>query len=164
MTAYDIRPYDAPQGGVDFTSSFPLTASASFSEGEPVVLAAAGGIGECTDDPATVTGVSAVRSTDADGTVRATGTLISVIIPVDSQRFSCQNFATDGAGTLTTPTQANAIGESAGLSLTGVQWSVDTGTGNLIVEIDDVVDIHGFSINDPQHVPGTANAVIFRFI
>lgn len=164
MTAHDILPYTAAGGGSDNTSDYPLTASASFSEGEPVTLAAAGGVGEAADNPESIIGIAAVRSTDADGTAQTTGTPITVYRTTDTQQFWSQNFATDGAGTAATPTQANAIGESAGLDLSGGVWTVDTGKGNLLVRIDDVIDIHGFSIADPRTPFGTANAVVFTFI
>lgn len=163
MAANDIRPYRSVQGGSDLMAGYPQAASATFREGEPVVLTA-GALAECGDDPPVVHGIAATRATDAFGTSFATGTTATVVLGVPTQQFVAFNFATGGAGVAVTPTQANAIGQLAGLSLTTGTWFVDTGAANLLVEIDDVVDSAGRKITNPTNGAGTGFGVVFHFI
>lgn len=164
MARNDIRPFRSVQGGSDLMRGFPQAASAAFREGEPVVMTA-GALAEATDDPPVVTGIAATRAVDAFGTSFATGTMATVVVGVPTQQFVCFNFATDGAGTTATPTQANAIGALAGLTLDGSgNWWVDTGCANLLVQIDEVVDSTGRNITNPTNLPGSGFGVVFHFI
>ena len=104
------------------------------------------------------------RAVDEAGTSFATGTLATVTVGVPTQQFVCFNFATDGAGTAATPTQANAIGTLAGLTLASDVWSVDTGAANLLVQIDEVVDAVGRQITNPTNRPGAGLGVVFHFV
>lgn len=143
---------------------FSLASNAAFEEGEPVIFNGSGSIVEAADDPITVAGIAGGRSTDADGVVWPAGTTVPVYQPVDSQRFVCNNFATDGAGTLVTPTSANASEQTAGFTLTGGGvWVVDTGAVNQLVQIELVLNSRGGSILSPaQSTVGTQ--VVFRFL
>jgi hypothetical protein len=163
MAVNDIRALRSPRGGSFEVAGFPLTAAANINEGEPVVVTA-GAIVEAATDPVTIQGIAAGRTTDADGTVFAAGTPIPVIQTDAGQQWVCNNFATDGAGTAVVPTQANAIGVLAGLTLAGGVWFVDTGAANLLARIVDVQDAEGRSITDPNQNTGAGMAVIFRFV
>jgi hypothetical protein len=161
----DIRPWRPDSGGFVEVTAFPLAAAQNFNEGEPVVFDGSGAIQEAADDPTTLAGIAATRSIDVDGVVRATGTPISTYRLSDSMTWVCRNFATDGAGTTATPTQANAIGQLAGLTLTGGgAWVVDTGTANLLFRIEDVVNASGVSITNPLFVDRTGVSVVMRIV
>lgn len=164
MARNDIRFFGTVDGSEPGKGYYPLTASASFDEGDIVVVAAAGGLGEAADDPASVSGIAAMRSTDADGSVVTTGTPITYYTTADANLFVTNNFATDGGGTSATPTQANAVGAQAGLTRSSGTWSVDTGTANLLVRIEKVLDDKGHDISDPLSVAGSGDAVVFRFL
>jgi hypothetical protein len=164
MARNDIRLWSAPRGGGDNVSAFPLAASQTFAEGDLVIFDGAGALTIAATDPQVVAGIAAERATDVDGASRAAGTLLSVYQPVDSQLWVCNNFATDGAATPATPTQANAVGLAAGFILDGSgNWFVDTGSGNAPVQIEYVLDGSGRSVTDPNTNPGAGTAVVFRF-
>ena len=164
MTAFDFRPYTAAMGGSDGAYPAKIAASQTFGAGEPLVAGAVGLAGLAGSDPASILGISTTQATDSDGTSLAASTAITIYGVGDTQTFSCQNFATDGSGTSATPTNGNALNESAGLVLNGADWFVDTGANNMLCEIKGIVDINGFDITDPRFVPGTADMVIVRFI
>lgn len=166
MASRDIRPYKSMSGHTELPKfQGPINASESFGEGEPLVFNAAGELAEAGDDPASVVGISAHRATDIDNIAFAAGTTISAYGVPDDQLYVCENFATDGAGTAATPTAANAIGVTGGLTFAGGAYSVDTGTGNTILEIFDVISTNtGDSISNPLISAHTADAVVFRFI
>lgn len=163
MSAQDIRTYRADRGGKFQVSGYPMAAGASFLPGEPLVFNGSGAVVQATTDPASVIGISAYSSRDIDGNTVPTGSAISVIEPDNSQLWTCRRFATDGAGTAATPTQANAIGKTAGLTLSGSTWTVDTGAANTILRIEDVLDAFGRSVASPG-LHGTGNTVVFRFV
>lgn len=171
MARNDIRPALTTHGGTHLIKPLPMASGAAFSTGEPVVWDGAGGIDMAGDDPASIAGIAAAPSSTTEVSTfirylsRAAGTLIPVYDVDDETWFYCENFATDGAGTLVTPTQANAIGQPAGLNygLVADQWSVDTGSANLICVIEQVVDSRGNSITDPNIITGSGAAVVFRF-
>ncbi len=172
MARNDIRPAQAHSGGVHLIRPLPMATGAAFETGEPVVWDGAGGIEEAADDPATIAGISAVPASATAVSAfigrylaRAAGTLIQVYEPDPDQIFVCPNFATDGAGTPATPTQANAIGVLAGLSLNLVSdlWSVDTGSANLICQIDGVLDARRNLITDPNVLTTAGVGVAFHF-
>jgi hypothetical protein len=172
MARDDIRPFRAVNGGTHELKTGPMAAGAAFNMGEPVVWDGAGGLTEAADDPAAIFGISAVDASATAVSVfiryltRAAGTPIQVYDIDQDQLFICANFATDGAGTPATPTQANAIGVPAGLNLNLVTnlWSVDTGSANLICTVENVIDARANFITDPNVLTGTGVAVIFRFI
>jgi len=158
---HDLRHYQAPDGVIDMRS-FPVTASATFLVGEPIVIAAAGTIDECGDDPASVDGIAAHSPTNIDGSAMAVGYSVTVYGTSPSQTFITKNFATDGAGTAATPALTN-IGDLAGLTGPGT-WYVDTGAANKIIQITGVQDAAGNNLGDPNVLPGTGVWVLFRFI
>jgi hypothetical protein len=168
MAKNDIRPFRSPLGGSTGLSAYPLAASQTFEDGEPVV-ASSGALAEAGDDPSEILGIAAASSqgktaNGADG-VRPTGTLIQVVTGENNQLFISDMFATDGAGTAAVPTQANAVGVQGGLTLTGGNWYVDTGAANAILEIESVLDADGFMLGDPA-VPqvGAGVSVVFRLL
>jgi len=167
VAANDIRPFASPHGSSELVTAYPIAASQTFREGEPVVFSS-GALNEASDDPAAISGIAMAPARlgagDPRGTAHAAGTPISVYRAVDSALFRCENFATDGAGTAATPTQANAIGVQAGLTLNGSDWYVDTGTTNILIQIEDVRDSNGHSIANPAIVAGAGAEVIFRFL
>jgi len=178
MARNDIRAPLAHSGGSHRLTALPMAAGATFSMGEPVVWDGAGGIQEAADDPATIAGIAAVDATPAQMAAvattpnfigryltRAAGTLCQVYEVDQDQWFVCPLFAIDGAGTPVTPTQANAIGQRAGLNLnlTSDRWSVDTGSANLICVIEGVIDNRHNSITDPHVLNTAGTAVVFRF-
>lgn len=159
MAANDFRVHRAPS-----VAGFPQASAATFREGEPVVLSS-GGVTEASDDPATVTGIAATRAVNVDGTSLSTGARASVYELRSDTYFQTLNFATDGAGTAATPTQANAVGQLAGFTLTGGgSWVLDTGAANLIVRVEAVLDARGQMLGDPNVLPGTGAIVVFRGI
>jgi len=162
MSARDISWYSSRDGSPD-PMSFPVTATQTFLEGEPTVLVAAGTLSEASDDPASITGIAAHRSTDIDSASFGVGRRITVYRNTPGQVFRTQNFSTDGAGTAATPTLSN-IGDAAGFTFTGGVWSLDTGTGNLLCRILDVLDSQGQSLSDPHLLTGTGSIVLFEFI
>ncbi len=145
-------------------TGYPLAASATFEQGDVLAIAAAGTVDEAGDDPVTVAGIAAVQSTDSDGTSLATGTMVPINRGSDDELYRCNQFATDGAGTTVVPTQANAIGALAGFTTTGGVWFVDTGTANLHVRIDDVLDSAGNSVTGNNVDVGAGATVVFRFV
>jgi hypothetical protein len=163
MALNDILTWRAPTGGVE-TLAFPVAATQTFLSGEPLLLTGGGALAIAASNPATIIGIAAHRSTDADGASFATGTMCSIYGVQDVQQFRTDNFATDGSGTAAVPTQTH-IGELAGLVLTGAgNWVVDTAMANLILQIDDVLDINRNSITDPNLNPGAGVHVLFHFI
>lgn len=164
MSRNDIRPFRNARGGTFQAEGYSMEANATFLRGEPVVFNGSGFIAECANDPAGLAGIAQESSIDIEGRIRATGTIIPVIEPRDSQLWVCNNFATDGAATPATPSQANAIGRTAGLTLNGANWTVDTGAGNAILQIDDVIDRNGISLGNPSFIRGAGFNVIFRFL
>lgn len=161
MADQDIRHFRAPNGAIDM-QSFPVTATQTFRQGEPVVVIAAGTLSECADDPAVVSGIAAHRSTDAGGTDLGVGTQVSVYRSSPGQVFITRRFATDGAGTATAPALTN-VGDLAGLDFSGGIWTLDTGQDNLICRIEGVQDIAGNNLGDPNVLPGTGLWVLFTF-
>lgn len=142
--------------------SFPVTSGSGIREGEPVAVAAAGTLSEATDDPSTVDGIAAHAVRDVDGVRFDAGTQVAVYAVDPDQIFRTENFATDGGGTAATPT-ATRVGELAGLTLSGADWSLDVGTANLICQIVGVLDSNGRNLSDPNLLPGTGQTVLFRF-
>lgn len=167
MARNDIRPYLSSQGGHPRMDIAPLGSGASFVEGEPLVYSS-GAVSEAGSDPGSVAGIAAVPASPTAVSnfvrfARAAGTSIQ-FYPSDDQKFICENFATDGSGTATTPTQANAVGQGAGFILNGSDWYIDTGAGNLLVLIEQVLDSRHNDITDPNLNVGTGSAVVFRFL
>ena len=168
MAKNDIRPSRPSSGGTQHITAYPLTTGQTFEEGEVVVVAAAGTLSEAADDPATVAGISAGGSqgrNTAGGlsvSTRPDGTMIPIYTATDEQVFETYNLATDGAGTLVTPTLAH-VGDNAGFTLNGGQWSVDTGAGNEHVEIIEVLDVNGAPLGD-QNSRTVGAGVTVRFV
>lgn len=164
MSRNDLRPFRNARGGHFQAEGYSMEANATFLRGEPVVFNGSGFIAECANDPSGVAGVAQESSIDIEGRIRATGTIIPVIEPRESQLWVCDRFATDGAATPATPSQANAIGRVGGLTLNGANWTVDTGAGNTILKIEDVIDRNNISVGNPAFLRGVGVRVIFRFI
>jgi hypothetical protein len=142
---------------------FPVTANQTFQAGEPVVLLGTGTLSEAVDDPASVAGIAAHQSTTRTGASFPVGQYVTVYNIKDTI-FKTKNFATDGGGTAAVPTVAN-IADAAGLDFTdGTNWFLDTGQNNLICEVTGVLDISGFSLSDPNVLPGAGVTVLFRFV
>lgn len=168
MAKNDIRfPEGDDYGPFVFVRQWPLAAGATFATGEPVFLNTSGDVAESGDDPAPASfaGISlgsgdTVGASDVTGTFRrkvgqfapgaapnlpVAGDLIPVAICMPGTVLWFLNFATDGAGTLATPTKANAVGEQAGLSLTANVYSIDTGvtSSNEFLRITRLIDANG---------------------
>jgi hypothetical protein len=163
MALNDIQPWRSPSGGEE-RLAFPVIANATFLRGEPLRLTLGGALTTNADNPAAIIGIAAHGATDVDGASFPAGTMCTVIGIPDTQIFRSDNFATDGSGTAAVPTQANAIQELAGLSLSGGTWSIDTGMANLLVRIVDVLDAQRNSITDPNILTGAGQTVLFKFI
>jgi len=166
MAARDIMPWRSPVGDEE-RLAFPVAATQTFFEGEPLVLTAGGALNEAVDDPAAIIGIAAVPAitNTFSGASAATGTMLTVYGTADSNVFRCSNFiSTALAGSVTVPTQANAIGELAGLDLTGGVWSVSCSALNMICIIDDVLDAQKNSITNPNILTTAGVHVLFRFI
>ena len=161
---HDIKTYRESHGGKFQVSSYSMASGATFLPGEPVVFDGAGFIVEASADPSAILGIATESTIDIEGRIRPDGTGISVIEVQASQLWLCNQFATDGAATPATPTQANSIGRTGGLTLNVTQWTVDIGAGNAILRIEDVMDRNGISITNPNFVRGTGYHVIFRFL
>ena len=167
MARNDIQPFSATDGSHEVVV-FPLAASQSVAQGEPVAVTA-GELSEATDDPPAIKGIAVAPTffgtLNGNTTVRPTGTLIQCYSTARRQTFYSKNFATDGAGTAATPTVANATGRLAGLTLTGGgSWVVDTGCDNLIVEILEVRTANGSILGEPKTAGLTGTTVVFRFL
>ena len=161
MSVHDFRHYRAPNGVAD-TKSFPVTASETFVAGEPVVVAAAGTLGECGDDPSAVDGIAAHAPVNSDGSTFSVGQPVTVHGTGSDQVFITKRFATDGAGTAATPA-LTSIGDLAGLTGPGT-WYLDTGAANKICKVIGVQDAAGNNLGDPNVLPGTGVWVLFNFI
>jgi len=186
MAKGDIMPYrGADQGSVlPPTDEFPLKASETFVQGEPVSLNNAGDLTESASAPADedFLGIAAmsgdtVGATDPNGIFRSpeglftpgaspnlpvAGDLISIWRAKPGHKWVSRNFATDGAGTAAVPTKANAVGEVASLILASGNWFVDVGgSGSRVARIDKVLDAKG---NDIARSSGTGVFVVFEFI
>lgn len=144
-------------------AAYPVTASQTFRAGEPVTLVGAGTLSEAGDDPPSVAGIAAHRSTDRDGTDFGAGFLVTVYKGGPDQTFRTTSFATDGAGTQVAPA-LTSIGDLAGLTLLAGVWSLDTGATNTICEVTGVLDSNGRNLSDPNLLSGTGSIVLFRFI
>ena len=161
---HDIRPYREAKGGRFQCSAYSMGAGATFLPGEPVAFDGTGFIVEASTDPSNIAGIAAESSIDIEGRIRPTGIGISVMEPLPSQLWVCNQFSILENGTPAAPTQANSIGKLAGLVILNNQWVVSTGAGNPICRIDDVMDKHGVSITNPNFVRGPGYHVIFRFV
>jgi hypothetical protein len=142
--------------------ALPLTSALEIEEGEPIVLIS-GQIQEAAaaPPPSSVEGVCAFRTTDADGTVKAAGTMITYHRATNDNLFWTRNLTVNG--TITTPL-ATHVGAQCGLRLSGGVWSLDTVLGTAITEIVGVQDENGLDLGYPLNTPGTGVRVIFKFI
>ncbi len=159
MSKQDFRHYQSPNGITDL-HAYPVTASETFLAGEPVVVAAAGTLGECADDPSVIAGMAAHGSLDVDNADLGVGSPVTVYGFTPGQVFITRRFATDGAGTAATPALTN-VGDLAGFDLSSGVWTLDTGQGNLLARIVGVQDISGNNLGDPNVLPGTGVWVLF---
>jgi hypothetical protein len=160
MAERDFMPYQCEGERV----AFPVAAGQTFLAGEPVVLQAAGTLIEATDDPSAIDGIACHRTpTDLNGNPAGVGSRVTVYRISKDQVYKTKNFATDGAGTAVVPALTN-VGDQAGLTLASGVWSVDIGTGNLLVQIVGVRDIDGRDLADPNVLAGAGLWVLFRFI
>ena len=173
MARNDIRCARLVEGGMTaYAINTTITGAQTFEEGEPVYVDDNGYLIECADDPAVVTGISAGTSQgmSANGEAghlvagtRPDGTWVQVYKPVHDQYFVCSNFATDGAGTAAVPAQTT-VGDTAGFTLLGGVWYVDTGCANIHVEIVGVIDSHANFLSDIIRDVGTGVSVVFGFL
>lgn len=183
MAKGDLRiPRNFDYGPFAYVEKKPLTASETFARGEPVYVTSAGKVKESGDDPTAVkfAGIAlasgdTVGASDVIGTFRQkvgqfkpgaspnlpqTDDTTPFLVMLPGCEVECDNFATDGAGTLATPTQGNAVGEVAGLSLTAGQYTIDVGTTNILLRIIDVLDANGESILRSGKTGVTVRAVV----
>ena len=142
----------------------PLTAAASFTEGAPITLNVTGRIVEVGSNPDTVDGISAIRSTNSDGTVLEVGTPITYYPAESESEFKSNNFATDGAGTAVVPTISNVNDTAGFIHLGGVTWFIDTGAGNHHVQITAILNAANQDIDGPRTVDRVASRIQFRFL
>ena len=184
MAKNDIRLLDSDDyGPFSKIAQGYLNASETFGVGEPVFENTDGEVAESGDDPtpATFAGISlssgdTVGASDPVGTFRrSVGQFQPGLSPNTPQtgdpvlyrklypgaRIACDNFATDGAGTLVTPTTANAIGEQAGFTLASGTYSIDTGTTNEPLRIVGVLDANG---DDIRWSGGTGVTVVAEVV
>lgn len=164
MSRNDIRPFKEARGSHFQCAGFSMAANATFLRGEPVVFNGAGFIDEAGNDPSGIVGIAQESTINIESAIRPAGTIISIIEVQDSQLWVCERFATDGAATPATPTQANSIGRLGGLTLNGPNWTVDTGAGNSILRVEDVLDRNNISVTNPAFSKGAGVRVIFRFV
>lgn len=165
MAARDIMPWRSSDD--EERLAFPVAATQTFLEGEPLVLTAGGALNEAASDPAAIIGIAAVPAivNTFTGASAATGTMLSVYGTADSNVFISSNFIASAIfGAVTVPTQANAIGALAGLTLAGGIWSVSASALNLICIIDDVLDARRNSITNPNILTTAGVNVLFRFV
>ena len=160
MSVQDFRFYQSLSGEPDM-QSFAVSGSSTFAAGEPVVLTSVGVISECGDDPPSVIGIAAHRSTDVKGTSFTVGHPVTVYRTTPGQIFITRNFATGGGGVAVTP-QITDIGDLAGFDFSnGVDWFLDTGQDNENFIIVGVQDAMGNNLADPRVLPGTGVWVLF---
>lgn len=137
--------------------------AATFREGEPVVLDGSNELVECAVvDPPVITGIAvepAVSRSSMMAGLEISDTFRLVERWTPNNTFVCRYFATDGAGTLATPTQANAVGQAGNLYSNGTQWTFDTGAANNNAVGIDVLDGNGNSLQNDL-VPNTAGAFV----
>ncbi len=167
MSRNDFRPFRSPHGGAGELKAFPLAASQTFVEGEPVMLYT-NALRNSDENPSAVVGIAAASSQGktANGTdgARPTGTLVQVYQTDDNQLFITRQFSDDAEGTLTVPDSTD-IGSEAGLSYANPDWFVDVGTNmNPVVQIEAVLDAAGNYLGDPTLAVGTGTFVVFRFL
>jgi hypothetical protein len=177
MTAFDIMPFDS-NGTEDDVRHYRMDGGETFVVGEIVALGADGDLNEAGDDPAgsAVLGIalapvtysiggSSTNKNPRTGTAYATGDMIPVAQLRAGKRVITSKFATDGAGTAATPTLANALGETAGLSVTAGVHFIDTGvTNDDLCRIVDVLDSQKRSIQDPSFDGNTGVYVVAEWI
>lgn len=164
---------------------YPLNASETFDSGEFVTLNTDGEVAEIGDEPTAdnVIGVSAISgdttatatSATGIGTFRhtslgdfvpgdgsaQTGDLIPVYLNVPQTKLATQNFATDGAGTDTAPTTANAAGTECEYFVVSGVHGVDVGGAGAANNglITNVLDANMIPI---ELSGGTGSWVVFR--
>ena len=164
MAKGDLRPHRSPRGGHFEISGYPTATVTAFNEHEPLLFVS-GQVTLSGNDPAAIVGIAAEPNTDVDGAFLADNDTVGVYQVGGEELWISVNFATDGSSTATVPTQANAIGQPAGLTVDGSgRWFVDTGAGNLLVLIEDVLDAVNLPITDPALNTGPGRSVVFRFL
>lgn len=169
LSAYDFQVYSAGNESVSRIGYRVNITAATFNTGEPLQDDGSGLAEICADDPPAVLGIAlepAVSTSNRMNAmeVTATGDTRRLIdIPTPEKRYVARYFSVDGL-TPAVPTVLNAVGNTAGFSLIGVHWYVDTLAANTHVRIEDVIDAGGFSLLDDSPTPGVGDRVIFRFI
>ena len=166
VARHDIRPFRSPHGGTGEIKAFPLRASQSFVEGEPVMLIS-NALSNSDTNPSRVIGISAASSQGKTSTgrngARPTGTLVQVYQTDDNQLFISDMFSDDGTGTLTVP-DATDVGSDAGLVYNNPDWFVDVSANmNPLVRIEAVLDVTGKYLGDFDVAVGAGVSVVFRF-
>lgn len=157
-------PYRSPHGGSEQIEGFPIAASQTFEEGNPVSMSG-GRIEESLSDP-TAGSFDGVSAQSASGInlrrlPKSQGESVSVYLPVDSQLWRANNFARDGLGTAVVPDQTD-IGTVCGLILAGSTWFADSGSANALFYILDVLDSRGNPIDTPNLNTGPGAVVVLR--
>lgn len=179
MSQNDIVLWDNGSGVAPEIRHARMDGGEAFFRGEPVTLGADGDLNECGDDctGAAFAGIALGPTGYVIGTMHAAGTastknprtgaayttgdMIPYAVCRPGTTVISSNFATDGAGTLTAPTLANALGETAGLTLATGVWSIDTGvTNDDLFRIIDVLNAQKNSIQDPAYSGTTGVYVV----
>ena len=163
MSAGDVILYATDEACPHRASYRTNISAATFREGEPVVLDASNELVECAVvDPPAITGIAvepAVSRSNMMAALETSDTFRLIERWVPQNTFICRYFATDGAGTLTTPTHANAVGQLGNLYSNGTQWTFDTGAANNNCVGIDVLDASGNSLQNDL-VPNTAGVYV----
>jgi len=146
MAKNDILPFRSPMGGHCKVTQYPIAASQSFEEGEPVFLdtGSSNQLTECVDEPqleTTLIGISAENAYGQDGsTALSANELVAVYDIGITTEYITKNYSTAGVGVAVAITGA-IRGTLGGLMLNGGTWFVDTAAGtNKTVIITDVLD------------------------
>lgn len=178
MGLNDIQPWKNAVGNGPGIEWHRMDGGETFVAGEPVTLGADGDLNECGDAPTGAQflgialapasysiGGTAVTKNPRTGANFATGDLVPVAVLRPGDCVISNQFATGGAGVAVTPTLANALGETAGLTLATGEWSIDTGSAqDDIFRIKDVLDANKNSLQDPLYSANTGVYVVAECI
>jgi hypothetical protein len=157
MARQDIMPADSPIGGHCRVLEFPLNASETFVEGEPVSVNADGEVTESADNPAAadIMGIAATGGDTTAGTgtidfatgnIITTGAMVKVFIPDQNTIFRTRNFTVAGVAFGDTAPAASNIGDEVGLTVIGGSWGLDVAGGTNTCRVIDVLDADGNSV------------------
>jgi hypothetical protein len=132
MAARDIMPWNSPLGGHVRVFHFPMNASETFFEGEPVAVNADGEVTESATAPVpgdffgiALGGPGASNTNPKTGVAWATGDLVPVCLPDANSTYISDRFAKASAAFDDTAPVASDIGDAVGLVLIGGRWGFD---------------------------------------